>query len=188
MRHLSRFLAVVAVAVLASTPQLAGQKKVAGYSALAVTLGAPPGLSTETVIMEISRWSTDAERTDLTTALLEGGPEKLLDVLKKMPSVGFIRTPSTVGYDLRYAYRTTTGGAEHVMLATDRPIGIWEVGSGSRTLDYPFTVIELRVPRSGEGEGKVSVATKVVADRGSKTIALENYSISPVMLRGVKRE
>ena len=38
------------------------------------------------------------------------------------------------------------------------------------------------------GEGKVSLATKVTVDQEAKTIALQNYSAAPVLLKGVKRE
>ena len=57
-----------------------------------------------------------------------------------------------------------------------------------RSIDYPFTVIELRLNRDGEGEGKMSIATKITVDKDSNMITLENYDIQPVMLTNVKSE
>jgi hypothetical protein len=51
-------------------------------------------------------------------------------------------------------------GGERVVLVTDRRIGFWEAANQPRLIDYPFTVIELHLNRDGEGEGKMSIATK----------------------------
>ena len=71
---------------------------------------------------------------------------------------------------------------------TDRRIGFWEASNQPRSIDYPFTVIELRLNRDGEGEGKMSLATKIIADKENNIVTLENYDIQPVMLNNVRRE
>ena len=48
------------------------------------------------------------------------------------------------------------------MLATDRPIGFWEATRRPRTIDYPFTVIQMEIDRDGEGKGTLSYATKII--------------------------
>ena len=73
-----------------------------------------------------------------------------------------------------------------MLVATDRPIGFWEIASGSRTQDYPFTIIELHIKPNGEGEGKISLATRVMAS--GNTIVLENYDAQPVLLTDVKED
>jgi hypothetical protein len=44
-------------------------------------------------------------------------------------------------------------GGERIFLATDRYIGFWEATQRPRTVDYPFTYIELRLGPDGTGEG-----------------------------------
>ena len=106
-----------------------------------------------------------------------------------MPKVGYFRTPESLAYDLRYAQRTPLPDrGERVVLATDRSVQFWEVAGGSRTTDYPFTVIELRIDGDGRGEGKMSIATKVTADKKDNTIVLENWGLQPVQLKDVRRE
>ena len=159
------------------------------FTAAAVNFDNPTGSAAGSVEMVVNRWSTDAERDKLMSALLDKGPDKLLEVLQKMPRVGYIRTPNSVGYDLRYARRVPgEDGGERITLATDRPIGFWEAQAQPRTINYPFTVIELRMNRDGEGEGKLSIATKISADSDKKTIYLENYSAQPVLLQHVRSE
>ena len=139
--------------------------------------------------MVVNRWSTDAERDRLMTALMEKGPEKLLDTLQDMPRVGYIRTPNSVGYDLHYARRAPgEDGGERITMATDRHIGFWEASAQPRSIEYPFTVIEIHMNKNGEGEGKLSLATKITADSDHKTIILEDYGIQPVLLQHVREE
>jgi hypothetical protein len=78
-------------------------------------------------------------------------------------------------------------GGERVLIVTDRRMGFREVANRSRTVDYPFTVIELHMNRDGEGEGKLSIATKITADSDRKTIVLEDYAAQPVLLQHVRR-
>jgi hypothetical protein len=137
------------------------------------------------VIMRVTRWSTEAERGLLTRTLLKGGANELLEVLQDQKPVGTIRTPDSLGYDLRYAHQEPADeGGRRVVLATDRPISFWEARNQPRTMDYPFTVIQMEIDRNGEGKGTLSYATKIIA-RGN-TIELEHFATSPVMLTQIE--
>ena len=94
-----------------------------------------------------------------------------------------------LGYDLRYARKEPIEeGGERIVIATDRPISFWEAANRPRTIDYPFTLIEMRLGADGTGEGKLSLATKILVDKDTKEIVLENFSSQPVMLTDVRRE
>ena len=180
----SLVVAMVATATLVVTGQTNGVAE--RFTAFAVNMARG---GSGTIDMVVNRWSTDAERTRLMTTLLEKGPEKLLDVLQDMPRVGYIRSNGGLGYDLHYAHRTKgEDGGEQIVLATDRRIGFWEASRQPRSIDYPFTVIELRMNNDGEGVGKMSLATKITADKDRTTITLENYDTQPVLLQSVKRQ
>jgi len=174
---------------LAISLSVSGQVQQSGperFTALAVNMergGSGP------VEIVVNRSSTEGERDRLLQTLLDNGPDKLLDVLRDMPRVGYIRTPESIGYDIHYARRAPLpDGGERVVLVTDRRIGFWEASNRPRSIDYPFTVIELHLNPDGEGEGKISVATKITADKENKIVTLENYATQPVLLQSVKRE
>ena len=57
-----------------------------------------------------------------------------------------------------------------------------------RTMDYPFTLFEIRLGKDGQGEGKASMATKISFDRKKNLFELENYGTEPVRLQQVKIE
>ena len=177
-------LAACVAVTLAGSAQTRGTPE--RFTAMAVNMD---NGRTSTVEMVVNRWSTEAERQRLRSVLLEKGPEKLLDALQKMPRVGYFRTPESTGWDLHYAQRTPLpDGGERVVMATDRRINFWEAMNRPRSIDYPFTFIELRLNRDGEGEGKMSIATKITVDKETNTIVLEDYGTQPVLLKAVKRE
>ena len=183
--------ALVALLALTGTVSPAAQDSdtPVRYTALAVNMGTPVRWTTLTVDMVVERWSSDAERDQLLAALREKGPDKLLDVLRDLPRVGYIRTPDSIGYDLHFARKYPgEDGGERVILATDRYITFWEAANRSRTVDYPFTVIELRIGPNGEGEGKMSLFARIQFDKESNMLLLEDYGTQPVLLKNVRKE
>ena len=159
------------------------------YVATAVNMGDVGRSGAGVVEMVVTRWSTDAEAERLLKVVMEKGADKLLDALRDNPKVGYIRTPNSIGYDLHFARKVPLeDGGERVVLATDRYISFWEQWARPRTIDYPFTVIEMRIKTDGTGEGKMSLATKVIPEKNKNLIVLENYGTQPVLLTTVRRE
>jgi len=158
------------------------------FTALAANLSnINVGPVAQTIQVEITRWSTDGERDRLLNVLKEKGPRALLSELQDMPRFGYFRTPTSLGYDLRFARQRPWGdGGREIFIATDRYINFWEVANQTRSLDYPFTLIQMQLDKEGNGEGKLSVATKIIGD--GHELVLENFATQPVMLKGIKRE
>jgi hypothetical protein len=176
-------LAAAAVAVPTAQSNMAQPEK---FTAFAVDMSnTAPRANTTPFDMTINRWSTDAERDRLRNILKEKGQDALLKALQSLPTVGYVNTPGSLRYDLHYARQRPGGdGGRTIMLATDRPISGWEAFHQPRTVDYPFTLIQLQLDRDGKGVGKASIATKITEDKDG-TIELENFSSEPVMLNDV---
>jgi hypothetical protein len=147
------------------------------------------------VEITIDRWTTPAEREKLITVMIEKGSDTLLRELQKMPSHGRFRVPNwrgpdphklALGNDLRYAWQTTAAdGGRRIVIVTDRYIGFEEARAQPRTIDYPFSLFEIRVDKSGKGEGKVALATMINFDKKRNVLELENYSSEPVRLNNL---
>jgi hypothetical protein len=145
-----------------------------------------PGVASQ-VDIQVTRWSGADETTKLLAVLKEKGPEALLDALQDTKPVGTIRTPGNLAYDLRYAQQEMVGdGIQRIVLITDRPVSMWEAVNRPRTIDYPFTFIELRLNKAGEGEGKLNLATRIDVSRSGRMVQLENYDSQPIMLKEVR--
>jgi hypothetical protein len=137
----------------------------------------------------VNRWSSDKQRDALMAVVMQRGPEKLLDALQDMPAVGHFGAPGNLSWDIHFARKMPLpDGGERVVLITDRRIGFWEAANQPRSIDYPFTFIDIRLNRDGEGEGKMSLATKVIYDKKDNMISLEDFQTSPVLITNVKRE
>ena len=182
----SRFILVAIFALVAASARAQRLDAPVRFTANAINMNRGGAGTVEIVI---NRWSTNAERDKLMSVMMKDGADKLLDVLQDMPRLGYFRTPGSVGIDIHFA-RHVPGedGGERVILVTDRRIGFWEAANQPRSIDYPFTMFELRLNKDGEGEGKLSLATKIVGDAENGIVTLENYDIQPVMLKNVKVE
>jgi hypothetical protein len=158
------------------------------FTANAVSLSPEYGTGQQVVEITINRWSPNAERERLVGVLQGKGPDELLKQLQKNKPLGRIRTPDSLGYDLRYAAQTPAeDGGRTIVIATDRPIGFWEATQRPRSIDYPFTVIQMKIDRDGRGTGTLSYATRVIA-RGNNVIELEDFATQPIMLNNIKAE
>src|SRR5262245_51366406 len=184
---IGRFICVYAAAgALALAVPLTAQPNRAPerFTALAVNLESPRLAMTGTVEIVVNRWSTDQERDRLLAVLLEKGPEKLLDALQDTPRVGYIRTTDSVSYDLNLSRRTRgEEGGERIEVVTGRDFRFWPIINQSGAIDYSFAVIELRINRDGQGEGQMSLVTKIMG----KALAPEECATRPVSLQRVRR-
>ncbi len=189
-RHALAVLAAVLAAALnwtsfagAQTPSNTPKEE---FIANAVNLSNVGRQGASQLEITINRYTTDAGRDRLMAMFREKGASGLLRELQKEPPVGSINAPGSLAYDLRYA-RELPGadGGRRIVLATDRPIGFGEASNSSRTLDYPFTLIELRVDKEGKGEGKLNIAAKLTLN--DNVLVIEDYATQPVMLTEVRK-
>jgi hypothetical protein len=177
-------LALLTTAATA-TAQVASNSPREAFTAIAVNISNVGFTGATPIDIVIERWTTDAERDRMLTTFREKGADALLNILQDVPRVGYIRTPDSLAYDLRYAQELPgRDGGRQIVLGTDRPIGFWEAAARPRSIEYPFTFIELRLNREGQGEGKLSIATKLILS--GDVLVLEDYANQPVMLNNVR--
>jgi hypothetical protein len=159
-------------------------------SASAVNLSGIGPSTPERLEIVIKNWSTDATRDKLIQTLADKGSEKLLRTLQSIrPSVGFIRTTTSLGWDIQYAqeYPLPEGG-RRIVFATDRPITFREASLRPRSAEYEFMLGEIHLDRDGTGEGKLATMAKISYDKENRTIEIEDYAIEPVRLTRVTTE
>ncbi len=137
------------------------------------------------VEINIYRWSTDAEREALLGILKEAGQQAMIEELQKLPQVGYIKMPNTMGVALFYARSNTLpDGSRQVVLGTDRSIGMATMAP--QASQYDATIIEMRFKKgSDKGEGKIVLAGKVGFGKDGKA-QISNYQGQPVRLMDVK--
>jgi hypothetical protein len=181
----------VALAMLAANPASAqkpvqkrpepGNKPIEIFKAFAVQMQSGRAGSVE---IRITRWSTDEERQKLLDVLQEQGQPAMIADLQKLPQVGYIKMPNTMGVALFYARSTELpDGTRQVVIGTDRAIGV--SAHAPQLSKYDATVIELHFPPGGKkGEGKIVLAGKVHVGQDGK-VQISNYQGEPVRLKDV---
>jgi hypothetical protein len=179
--------AALLTAVSTLAPPVSAQNVKEKFTGFAINMNSGP--KTAVLDFEISRWSTDEERAQLLAIVKENKnpTDKLLRALQKLPKVGYIRTQQSLAWDLHYARQTPLDeGGRSIVLATDRPVGFWEARNQPRSIDYPFTILEIHLDKNDEGSGKILVGTKIYIDK-KNNLVLENYAQQPVMFNEIKK-
>jgi hypothetical protein len=191
-------VAVVAQHVGAQAPATSQLKLPLRLSSFAVNMSNIATGANGVIEIRITKWSTTAERQRVIETMVDKGQDQLLSMLQKLPVKGRMRFPNymgadpnnlRLGWDLRYAWTTPDPeGGHRIVVALDRYMSFMEIRNQPRTVDYPFTLIEIHLNKDGEGEGKMAYATKISFDKKKNTVELENYSSEPVRLQTVKTE
>jgi hypothetical protein len=178
-------LAIVAAAAVFAAP-LSAQNVKESFTGFAINMDG--AVNTAVIDFTIERWSTDAERTKLLSLVPEEykSPQKLVDALQDMPTVGHIRTPQTLSWQLRYArqFKLAEGG-RRIVVVTDRPIGFREARNQSRSMDYPFSILEIRLNAKGEGEGKIFGGSKIYIE--DNELVVENWGTQPTRFNNIRK-
>jgi len=73
-------------------------------------------------------------------------------------------------------------GTRQIVIATDKPVSFAAAAGGSRVMDYPFTLIEMRP--NEKGEGTMLAASSVLTNKNGK-LEIENYGQEPARLTSI---
>jgi hypothetical protein len=153
----------------------------------------------QTIQITIDGWSNPSQRQHLIETFLEKKQGGLVRELEKQPELGRFSFPGymgpdpnnvmRLGTDIRYAMNFPgEDGGRRIVIITPRVIGFQEARNQPRTVDYPFTLFEMRFDKNGKGEGRIAYATQIMFDKKKNTIELENYSSEAVRLNELKLE
>jgi hypothetical protein len=176
------FFVLAALAATAAFAQSHGEQLTANLVDPAGTLGHFRS-NTAPVVIHIDHYTEDAEVQRLAGILKQKGPDDLRDALWDQEA-GYIRIGGGLGYPIAAARsHDQPDGGRIIRLMMDRPISQREVINNAHTLDYPFGYIEIRLDRTGKGEGTFYQAAKV-SITGDK-LDVESYSPQPLKLLGV---
>src|SRR5215831_12991907 len=137
---------------------------------------------TDQLCHDSTAWKAPCSRIVRARAIARPGMEENMSHLNRLMKRWIV--PVCLTLTPAAAVAQTLGSPEHF---TDRRIVFLEAANQPRSIDDPFTVIEMQLNRDGEGKGKMSIATRVIYDKKKNTITLENFELQPVLLTQVKR-
>jgi hypothetical protein len=162
---------------------LAAAKQV--YTGNIFYFGGRQGSSVTTFTLTIDSFNSDAEIQSLADTLKNGGQDALLKAITKEKR-GTIRIDTGLARDINAAWMSEGPEGERKITAlSERLVGFSEARRGARSLDYPFTFIEIYMETDGKGEGGLIPAAKVQF-KGGKNWEVENFGIYPARLTNIR--
>jgi hypothetical protein len=142
---------------------------------------------TSPIEIVINRWSTDGEREVLKAVLKAAGSQAMVQEMEKMPQVGYIKTPESMGDALMFARSTELpDGTRQVVVATNRPISVAGSLAPGTAQKYDLSVIEMRWKKGDKkGEGKMTLAAQASIDPKTGNVQIQNYAGMPSVLKDI---
>lgn len=179
------------VALVVLSPRLASaQARTAAKSGKEVYRGAityigGPRPITDFFTLTINSFTPDNDIRRFTDILRSEGRSDFWEALGKEKR-GTIQIGARLALDLNAVWVTQTEEGRKISALAERWLGFGELRRGARSVDYPFTYIELWVEEDGDVEGTLFPAARVRAKSGN-SIEVENFGIYPARLTNIKQ-
>ena len=151
--------------------------------------GATAGGAAATIDIDIRRYTPEADRTAVESALKTGGYPAFLTALRKAPEVGAV-VFGDQKWAIRWARERPSGAySRTIVVVTDQPI--FFVGGGRVDAKpregYQVAVIQMEVDNVGMGKGTMTAAARVKPD-GEGGVKIDDYADKPIRLVTVVRK
>lgn len=156
------------------------------YRAILMDVGnVLPRTSAERLNLWVDRLTPDDEIARLAALQRDSRQEALRDELFDQ-EVGRVQVGQGLSYPIAAAL-AFEGRDElrHLVLVIARPISVGEIFTASRSLDYPFSVIELDLDDAGEGSGELNVAARVSLNADGRVV-VDDLAVRPLRIRDVQ--
>ena len=159
-----RFLAVLSLAIFITYTAAAQQGTV--YTATVIPAIGQSGGST-TVRIQITAWTSDAEKSQLKQVFAQDGPDKGMALLRSM-SKGYINVAGQGGRKIYAACIQDSPDGKRIVLVTEHVLSEYEKTQNVRATDYPLTIAKIQFNAMGYPQsGNVYPAVKVAVTRDS---------------------
>ena len=144
-----------------------------------------PRTITDFFTLTISSYTPENDIRRFTDILRNEGRGDFWDALGKEKR-GSIQVGSQLALDLKAVWVTQTEEGRKISALAERWLGFGELRRGTRSVDYPFTYIELWVEEDADVERTLFPAARVRSKSGN-TIEVENFGIYPARLTNIKQ-
>lgn len=163
-------------AVLLLFPTMFGKNKEESehYSAVWAVVGGRAGGSTVPIDIRINRYNNDEDIKNYAGLLVEGGPDRLRRTLEK-EDVGQLSPLARVGVPIAIARKFVNRDKTIIRVVTARALSFVELRYSGRSVDYPYTILQLELDQNGEGTGTAIGAAKIRFNKKKNTYEVESF-------------
>ncbi|MDQ4120431.1 MAG: hypothetical protein M3209_03185 [Acidobacteriota bacterium] len=148
-----------------------------------------PRVATAFFNLRLNGRTSDEQARQYLNVLRQDGQSRALDAIDDN-DLGSFSVGNNLGRRLNVVRESTVDGRRRIFIVFERWTQFAEHRFGTRSLDYPFGVIELYIdPRTGKGEGTYIAAARIRFDddarNNQQTIEIENFATYPARLTNV---
>jgi hypothetical protein len=157
-------------------------------------IGGTLGHLTVPFTLEISGTTSDEDATKYLDILKTKKQDGLFRAVEKN-KLGYFRFITTsvqipniakFTYDLNVVRVKKTEKGREITVLFERNPSWYELRQGTRSLDYPFTYIELFVDNNGNGDGSLIGAAKIRWNKKDQ-LEIENFAVYPAKIMGLMK-
>lgn len=161
------------------------------YTGTIVSFGS--GLSTRSVTrtfdLTITGQTSDNKALGFLEILQSSGQDLLLKEISK-EKLGRFSFTGNLARDINVVRESVSDGKRRIFIVFERWLQFAEIRGGYRSVDYPFSVIEMFVDeKTGKGEGTFIPAARISWRVDKKTqqnqVEIENFATFPAKIIGV---
>ena len=167
-------MAALAAGLLSGAAFGQGEPAQEHYSAVWAVTGGSAGGATVPIDIRINRYNKDEEINQYATLLAKSGPAGLRSALDKQ-DVGQFSPVGKVGTPLAIARKLVNGDMTEIRVVTLRIMSFAELRNGGRSVDYPYTMLDLVVDKDGKGTGTAIGAAKIRFNKKKNVYEIESF-------------
>jgi hypothetical protein len=131
---------------------------------------------------------TTAKRVGELSQVIDGRRQRAaVSALEHMKSRGWIRVGDVLGFEVPIIRSFTTSKGQRIVAVLDQPIEVFEQLRRTRSLLYPFGMVELNLDDNGNGNGALIAAARAMFTRDGK-IEMVSYGTKPFRIIGVTEQ
>jgi len=156
IKHFALAIVIVfAVAIFAFPENPATESYIATVAGMHGPTNAPYQIK-----IEITGYTSDEDAAKLADVLKSSGQDGLVKALDKY-KLGTIAPLSRQGSDLNYVRVFKTDKGKVIRMVSNREMDFFEYKYNGRSVDFPFSIVELTIKDNGKMEGWIIVAAKI---------------------------
>jgi len=144
------------------------------YSAVWAVTGGGAGGSTVSIDIHINKYNTEEDIKKFAELLKEAGPDKLRGALEK-EEVGQLSPTGRIGVSIALARKLVKGNKTIIRVLTARNLSFVELRYSGRSVDYPYTLLQLVLDEKGKGTGTAIGAAKIRFNKKKNIYEIESY-------------
>jgi len=180
-KFLSIILLIFAILLFLQIPATAQEE----YTGSIISFNGPR-LRTAYFTLRLTGLTSDEKAQNFLSILKNDGQNNLLDAIDG-ENLGSFSIANNIAPKINVVRKSTVGDSERIFVVFARWTQFAEQRYGSRSLDYPFGVIEIFIdPKTGKGEGTYIAAAGISWD--DNEVEIENFATYPARLLNVSQK